>query len=77
MPNSFILKDIGDFLPGAKDGYTCIVSVPYIYHSLGREWVQTLKEEARRERAQAWEEAMQARQDAAATCATAREASAR
>ena len=48
LPTS-ILGDIGDSLPRASDRYTYTVSVPNMYHSLGREGVQSLREEAGRE----------------------------
>ena len=73
LPTS-ILGDIGDSLPRASDRYTYIVSVPNMYHSLGREGVQSLREEVGRERAQEWEQAMQARREDEAARATQREA---
>ena len=57
LPNS-ILQDIGDSLPRSSDRYTCIASVPNLYQSLGRQGVQSLGEEAGRERVQEWEQAM-------------------
>ena len=53
-----ILVDIGDSLPRASDMYTYIVSVPNMYHSLGREGVQSLREEARCEQVEEWEQDM-------------------
>ena len=53
------------------------MSVPNIYHSLGREGVQSLREEAGRERVEVWEQAMLARRDVEATHATAQEATTR
>ena len=53
-----ILGEIGDSLPRASDRYTCIISVPNMYHGLGREGVQSLREETWRKRAQEWEQAM-------------------
>ena len=73
LPNS-ILEDIGYSLPRASDQYAYTVSVPNIYQSLGREGVQSLREEARRERVVEWEQAMQARRDAKAARAAEREA---
>ena len=57
LPTS-ILGDIGDSLPRASDRYTYTISVSNMYHSLGREGVHSLREEARRERAQEREQAM-------------------
>ena len=65
-----ILGDIGYSLPKASDGYIFIVGVPNMYHSLGKEGVQSLREEAGRERAQEWENAMQARREAEVAHAT-------
>ena len=65
LPTS-ILGEIGDSLPRASDRYTYTVSVPNMYHSLGRVRVQTLREAVGQERAEEWEQAMQARQDAEA-----------
>ena len=62
-----ILGDIGDSFPRASDRYIYTISVPNIYHSLGREGLQSLREEVGRERAKEWEQAMQARQEAEAT----------
>ena len=62
LPTS-ILQDIGDSLPRAGDRYTYTTSVSNMYHRLGREGVQRLREEARRERVKDWEQAMQARRD--------------
>ena len=50
-----ILGEIGDFLPSASDRYTNNISVPNLYHSLGRGGVQTLREAVRQERAEEWE----------------------
>ena len=52
------MGDIGDSLPRASDRYTYTVSVPNMYHSLGREGMQSLREEVGREWAQEWEQAM-------------------
>ena len=65
LPTS-ILGDIGDSLPRASARYIYTVSVPNPYHTLGREGVQSLREEVGCERAQEWEQAMQARRDAEA-----------
>ena len=62
LPTS-ILGDIGDSLPRASDRYTYTVSVPNMYHSLGREGMRSLREEVGREWAQEWKQAMQARRD--------------
>ena len=48
LPTS-ILGAIGHSFSRASDRYTYIVSVPNLYHSLGRQAVSTLKEEAERE----------------------------
>ena len=66
LPTS-ILKDIGDSLPRASDVYTYAVSVPNMYHSLGREGVQSLREKIGREQVEAWEQANQDRRDAEVT----------
>ena len=55
-----ILGEIGDSLPRASDRYTYIVSVPNMYHSVGRGGVQTLREATGGERIEEWEQAMQA-----------------
>ena len=73
LPTS-ILGKIGDSLPRGSDRYIYTVSVPNMYHSLGRGGVQTLREVAGRERAKEWEQAMQARQDAKAASVAQREA---
>ena len=57
LPSS-IWGGIGDSLPRASDRYTYIVSLPNMYHSLGRERVQNFREEGGRERVEAWEKAM-------------------
>ena len=62
--STLILGEIGDFITSASDGYNYTVSVPYLYHSLGRDGVQTLREVAGREREEEWEQAMQAHRDA-------------
>ena len=64
MPTS-ILEDIGDSLPRASDRYTYSVSVPNMYHSLGRQGLDALREEA-------WNEEMQGRRDAEAALAAAK-----
>ena len=51
LPTS-IMWDIGDSLHRASDRYTYTISVPNMYQSLGREGVRSLREEARRKRAQ-------------------------
>ena len=56
LPNS-ILQDIGDSLPRASDRYTYTINIPNMYQSLGREGVQSLREEVALERAQEWEQA--------------------
>ena len=53
LPNS-VLGNIHDSLPTAVDRYTYTVSVPNLYHSVGRQAVGALKEEAERERHKAW-----------------------
>ena len=53
-----VLGQIEDVLPRASDRYTYTVSVPNIYHSLGREGLQSLREEVGHERVEAWEQAM-------------------
>ena len=50
LPTS-ILGDIGDCLTRASDRYTYTASVPNMYHSLGRDGLQSLREEVGRERA--------------------------
>ena len=69
-----ILQDTGDSLPRAGDRYTYTVNVFNIYQSLGRDGVQSFREEARRERAQEWEQAMWARRDAEAISVAEQEA---
>ena len=69
-----ILGKLGIFIPSASDRYTYTISVPNLYHSLGRGGVQTLRGAAGREREEEWEQAMQARQDASATTAAKKEA---
>ena len=76
LPNSTLLQ-IGDSLPRATLRYNYIVSVPNMYHSLGRGGVQTPKEEIGRERAQAWKEAMHTSGEGAAACALAQQPSTR
>ena len=39
-----ILGEIGHFVPSASDRYTYTISIPNLYHSLGRGGVQTLRE---------------------------------
>ena len=51
LPTS-ILVEIGDSLPRASDRHAYTVSVPNMYHSVGRGGVQTLREVAGRERAE-------------------------
>ena len=65
---------IGDSLTRASDRYTYTVSVPNIYHSVGRGGVQTLREATVRERVEEWEQAMQAHRDAPAATAAKRKA---
>ena len=60
------MGDIGDYLPGVSDTHTYTISVPNICHSLGREGVQSLKEKRGSERAQEWEQVVQARREAEA-----------
>ena len=72
-PHQF-LGEIGDFIPSASDRYSYIVSVPNLYHSLGKGVVQTLREAARRERAKQWEQAMQPHQDDSIAIAIEKEA---
>ena len=55
--------DIVDSLPRASNRYTYFVSVPNMHHSLGRERVQSLREEVGHEREQKWEQAMQTRRE--------------
>ena len=69
-----ILGEIEDFLPSASDRYTYNISVPNLYHSLRRGGVQTLREAVRQERAEEWEQAMQARRDTTVAIATKKEA---
>ena len=52
------LQNIGVSLRRATNRCTYTVNVLNMYHSLDREGVQALKEEARREGAQAWDEAI-------------------
>ena len=53
LPTS-ILGEIGDSLTRASDRYTYTVSVPNLYHSVGRQVVSALKKEAKHERHKAW-----------------------
>ena len=57
LPKS-ILGDVRDSFPRASDRYTHNVSIPNMYHSLGREGMQSLREEVGRERAQELEQAV-------------------
>ena len=69
-----ILGEIGDFIPSDSDRYTYTVSVSNSYHSLGRGGVETLREASGPERAEEWDQAMQAHRDASAATATEKEA---
>ena len=64
MPDS-VLGNICDSLPSAINRYIYIVSVPNLCHSVGRQAVGALKEEAKRERHKAWLAWGQARCDEA------------
>ena len=62
LPDS-ILEGVGDSLHSAADRYTYTVSVPNMYHIVGREGVDAL-------RAESWQEAWEARRQEEAARAT-------
>ena len=49
-----IMGELGHSFTTASDRYTYTVSVPNLYHSVGRQVVSALKEEAKHERHKAW-----------------------
>ena len=73
LPTS-IMGEIGHSFTTASDRYTYTVSVPNLYHSVGRQVVSALKEEAKHERHKAWLVWDQARRNKAAASAAHREA---